>query len=200
VPRDTSTVPIATIPAARSGDSETLPLALACSVNGRDCRSCPTCGRVFEMHANLAGKAIRCRGCESSFRIGSSEPVGLAKTPAVHASASPCSSPAAAAPVPSVMTQREDSASNATDDDIGDVLAAPQGDECVPSVVRPRRVAARSRSGGVLATLVSVVLGGVCALPISQLILWWGVRQDPLNTVKMLPPALRWIAPDLPSR
>ena len=200
MPRDTSTVPIATIPAARSGEPEALPLALACSVKGRDCRSCPTCGRVFEMRDNLSGKAIRCRGCESSFRIGSSEPGGSAKTPVVHDTASPCSSPAAAASVPSVMTQREDYASNATDDDIGDVLASRQGDEHVPSVVRPRRVGARSRSGGGLATVLSILLGGVCALPISQLILWWGLRQDPLNTVKILPPALRWIAPDSLSR
>jgi hypothetical protein len=87
-------------------------------------------------------------------------------------------------------------ASRATADDIGEVVDLPEGHESVPSVVRPRRVLAGDRSGGAVTTVLSVLLGGVCALPISQLILWWGFRQDPFRLAAMLPADYRWIAPD----
>jgi hypothetical protein len=147
------------------------------------------------MRASLAGRPIRCRGCKTMFRIGQSEAVGSAKAPVVRAPPVPYSSTAAAPPVPSASAHRGKLAVHATVDDIGDVVEGPQGDECGPSVVRPRGGGARNHSGGVVTTALSVLLGGVCALPISQLILWWGFRQDPFETVKMLPPAMRWIAP-----
>jgi hypothetical protein len=45
-------------------------------------------------------------------------------------------------------------------------------------------------------SLIGIVMGGVVALPVTQMILWWGLRRDPLGLAAMLPEALRWITPD----
>lgn len=43
--------------------------ALAGMFEGTAVRSCPTCGHTFAMQPRLAGKAIRCRKCRSTFRV-----------------------------------------------------------------------------------------------------------------------------------
>ena len=68
--------------------------------------------------------------------------------------------------------------------------------EKVASVVRPKNAAAQPRSeDSPVVGLIAVVFGGFCALPATQLIVWWAFGKDPLRIAKMLPEALRWLAP-----
>lgn len=81
-------------------------------------------------------------------------------------------------------------------DEESDVIDAWQDDARVAPAVRPEGVAyARGPSASPLAGMVAVVLGGVCAMPITQLILWWGFDKDPMKLAAALPQAIRWLAP-----
>lgn len=212
VPRDTASVPLGSAVWADQdgfGDAPP-PFAVAGVKNGRDVRSCPACGRTFAMKPSLAGKTIRCRGCKSPFRVtatvdGNSD-AGLAQPQAqssasfehVHACVQPPPPPprlpqsiaepvAAAVPAISEPTVFED---------VGDVLAGPLPGERVASVVRPRNASALAKNENeAIATLIALVFGAACALPVVQLILWWFLDQDPLSVGKALPDSLEWITP-----
>lgn len=56
----------------------------------------------------------------------------------------------------------------------------------------------RPQSGGVGSVLIllgSVVLGGLIAAPLAQLIIWWAIGKDPVKIAPMLPDALAFLAP-----
>jgi hypothetical protein len=81
-------------------------------------------------------------------------------------------------------------------EDIGDILDELRPGEKITSVVRPRNAAALAGgNANQLAALIAVVSGGLCALPITQLILWWIVGKDPLRVAASLPGILQWLAP-----
>lgn len=171
------------------------PIALERVIDGRDVRSCPTCGHTFGMQSEYEGKSIRCRSCRSTFRVAtlakrqpqaggdsrqqpgdSPQPRPWSPPPAPRPSASP-------GPRPTVF------------EDIGDFvdeLAA--GEPCPPAENRPHVAAPRPASESV-AQVIAVVLGGLTALPITQLLLWWVFLQDPLRLAPALPPSWQWLAP-----
>jgi hypothetical protein len=62
-----------------------------------------------------------------------------------------------------------------------------------PSAVRP---ASDGQSSNSTADLIAIILGGACALPVTQLILWWAFHQDPFSIADKLPEHWRWIAPE----
>jgi uncharacterized RDD family membrane protein YckC len=66
----------------------------------------------------------------------------------------------------------------------------------VATAARSYRKATGTDAGGALAGLAAVVLGGLTALPVTLLILWWVFGKDPLHIAPMLPEAVRWLAPD----
>lgn len=81
-------------------------------------------------------------------------------------------------------------------EDIGDVLEDLLPGERIASVVRPKNAAAPARpEAEALSSMIAIVLGGACALPVTQLILWWVVGQDPLGIAPLLPEFLQWMAP-----
>lgn len=158
------------------------PVAIAGVKDGRDVRTCPACNRTFAMKPSLVGKTIRCRGCKAPFSVtatgngrSNARLIKLAPSPPGERDKArsatqppapppshhqPISKPAAAAvaasPRPTIF------------EDIGDVLEDLLPGERVASVVRPRNAAARARpEAGALATLVAIVFGGVCAVPIT---------------------------------
>ena len=185
--------------------AEVPPAATMCVVDGRDARRCPECGRAFAMKAAFAGKTIRCRGCKAHFRVTATpqvlaEPgVAAAYQERERAAGSqdpppsparfqppppPVSAAAAAIPLPTIF------------EDIGDILDELTPGEKVASVVRPKNAAAQPRSeDSPVVGLIAVVFGALCALPATQLIVWWAFGKDPLRIAKMLPEALRWLAP-----
>lgn len=205
VPHDTSKVPLG--PAAVASDEAPPPFAIAAVQEGRDVRSCPTCGRMFAMQPALAGKTIRCRGCDAPFRVtatgeghvaagGTRSP---AKPPVHRNSVHQPQRPPANGPQPS---PRPSAAAGVAQprpkvcDDIGEVLEDWLPGEPIFSVVRPWNAAAPAQSGNdALVGVIAVVVGIVCALSITQLILWWIIQQDPLRIGPALPGSLEWVAP-----
>lgn len=181
------------------------PPATICVVDGRDARRCPECGRAFAMKAALAGKTIRCRGCKAPFRVTATpqvlaEPgaaVAYQERERAAAAQAPPPSPArfppppppvpaaaAAIPLPTIF------------EDIGDILDELKPGKKVASVVRPKNAAALPRSeDSPVVGLIAVVFGGFCALPATQLILWWVLDKDPFKLASSLPEVLQWIAP-----
>ncbi len=169
VPRDTTSVPLAaSVASGQAAQAEPpIPVAIATVENGRDVRSCPTCGRMFGMKPALIGKTIRCRRCKVNFLVeatspASSEPAAPASPaaqpqPVRHFHAPPPPS-RPAAPRPMIF------------EDIGDLLEDLLPDEKeVASVVRPRSVpppshvaekqpSALAAIGFCLACLVAVAL------------------------------------------
>lgn len=81
-------------------------------------------------------------------------------------------------------------------DDVGEVMPNPPADERVLHAVRPCYAQSVQRhSSSPMAGLVAVVLGGLCALPMTQLILWWGFAKDPMKLAGSIPHALQWLVP-----
>jgi len=71
---------------------------------------------------------------------------------------------------------------------MGDVLDELMPDEHVPSVVRPRNVKQPSASAGnPLAALAAVVAGGICALPVTLIILRFVSKKRFEDVASMLP-------------
>lgn len=184
-------------PAEADGEDGGPPMAIVCQIQGRDARRCPACGREFLMKPSFLGKLIRCRGCKAPFRVaGPVQEIG--ERPALNHR-----QPAAA----KVATQRQfnfpprpvpfpPKPLPTVFDDIGDLVDELLPHEKVASVVRPRPVVAAIRpANDSVASVLALVGGGVCALPITQLILWWVFNQDPLGVAKILPEFLRWLAP-----
>ena len=80
--------------------------------------------------------------------------------------------------------------------DIGDVVGDAPSGQHVPEVIRPRHPPAGSRaSAWPVAGLIAVVLGGLCALPATQLILWWGFDKDPMKLAAHVPHIMQWLVP-----
>jgi hypothetical protein len=171
------------------------------SAHGRLSGACPICNHVFSMPRGVSGAPIRCRGCRSLIVVKGKQVVGeVAPGPPESNSRLGQSSDQglcglgerASSPV---MGQR-----TLVHDDIDDAPAKElQAESSAPVMRRPGSVS-RRRSSGVVSVLIPVILGGVCALPIAQGILWWFFRHDPLRIVDTLPPRVRWIAPSELSR
>lgn len=82
--------------------------------------------------------------------------------------------------------------------DVGDVVSDMPSGQHVPEVIRPRRTSAGSRaSAWPIAGLIAVLLGGLCALPATQLILWWGFAKDPMKIAGHVPQIMQWLVPPL---
>jgi len=186
IPQDTSSVPLSDAGAALAPDESFPPLANPCVIDGHDARSCPQCGRTFRMKSAFAGKTIRCRGCKAPFRVGPTEP----STDPRPASAQPerLSPP----PIPSIP------APPATIyEDVGDSIDVVPPGPLPQSVVRPRNMPSLSpHKESAVPQLIAVVFGGMCALPLTQLLLWFVFQKDPLGVASLLPAALRALLPD----
>lgn len=172
MPHDTTSVPLGPLQVSTSAEASLPPLAMPCMIDGHDARSCPECGRTFRMKPVFGGKTIRCRGCKSTFRVGASDVTvaeqsrseGSAAAPPPGRSWKPPPRPQPAAPVasrpPTIF------------EDIGDLLDELRPGEEVASVVRPRRSGQRADLvESPLATLIAVILGGACAIPIVLILL-----------------------------
>ena len=194
VPHDTTRVPLGPLPADPGLDEPRPPLAIPCVIDGHDARSCPDCGRTFRMKTTFVGKTIRCRGCKATFRVSATEPV---LSEAQHSEAALSASSEAATPArPQPDYVPRSPASVATRpsppptifEDMGDVLDELMPDEHVPSVVRPRNVKQPSASAGnALAALAAVVAGGICALPVTLIILRFVSKKRFEDVASMLP-------------
>lgn len=170
VPHDTSSVPLGPAAGGAGADQEgPPPVAIECVVGGRDARRCPSCAREFLMQAAFVGKVIRCRGCAAPFRVAASkQPVGGS----MRAGVAPPPSPPAPPPSPSRAARAAANSHPPVFEDVGDVLADVQVGEVVASVVRPRSAAVLNRTdAGAVGTLVAVVLGGLCAIPLTLFLL-----------------------------
>ena len=160
---------------------------------GAAVRSCPQCGHTFSMQPKLEGKAIRCRKCRSTFRVLSL--LGRAST--AEGAISPT------APAPAAATNGDlrdpdpgdpiDPVDHVVEDDASD--HAPRETDLWPPVAAPVPWR-RRRSAGGLGELVAVLVGGLLALPVTQLICWWGLDWDPFGVATRLRPEFRWLSPD----
>jgi hypothetical protein len=43
--------------------------------------------------------------------------------------------------------------------------------------------------------IVKIALGGLAAIPLVQLLVWWGLGKDPMEVAPKLPAVVRWLAP-----
>lgn len=145
------------------GDDEALPpVAMAFVKNGRDVRCCPACGRTFAMKPAFAGKTIRCRDCAAPFRV----------TATVDAPAGP---------QPTIS------------EDVGVAVGAMLPGEEVALVVRPRNVPRRARSEeNVVATMLAIIFGGMCAVPVVLIILHMFAPEQFKQIIRLLPAFLRF--------
>ena len=180
VPHDTTNVPLGQRQLPGGEQEESLPpLAVHCLIDGEDARSCPACGRTFRMRAAFDGKTIRCRGCKVTFRVRATEfsvpaasqserrAVSGERSAAPSLPARPFKPPPP--PRPSLPAASRPSTIY---EDMGDVLDELLPGEEVASVVRSRTLAVRPASGeSPVATILAVVLGGVCAIPIAMILL-----------------------------
>jgi hypothetical protein len=179
VPHDTTSVPLTPLRAASIADESLPPLAVPCVIDGHDARSCPACSRTFRMKESFAGKTIRCRGCQVTFRVQATEP-SLAE------SASPEAAPIAANGSPAPPPLQPTLAARETRpppppapprpptifEDMGDVLEDLGPGEQIPSVVRPRTAPRVSPApNSTVGFIMAVVLGGVCAVPVTLALL-----------------------------
>jgi uncharacterized protein YbaR (Trm112 family) len=189
-----------------------------------DILACPHCNRSFVETPAVRGKTIRCRGCREVFhtpqdtttvRPGPASPNAVDTgfpLLAVACFVDGCDArrcPACARTFlmrPTFLGKTircrgckvsfRVEATPTTLDEASDIVEAGHDDARVAPAVRPQAVAyARDPSASPLAGMVAVVLGGVCALPITQLILWWGFDKDPMKLAAALPQAIQWLAP-----
>ncbi len=153
------------------------------------------------MQPRLAGKAIRCRKCRSTFRVLNE----AERETAVEG----VRLPEAVRPSGGLRpAEREDSEPTAprTDapEDAGDVINSAEAEQADRSLWPPgvssfpRRLNRRSSSGssGGFGELIAVLVGGVLAFPVSQLVCWWGLDWDPFGVARKLRPELQWLAPE----
>ncbi len=190
-----------------------LPVAIESLVNGIDVRSCPSCGHAFAMKARLAGATIRCRSCRCVYTVsranaGDGQRVSAAAVAAGKKAAGHEGSLAEAdwphAPLPAGRTldgaaQGEKAARNAAaiaDGDAGDVVPDTEGGADVPVAFESSPGLVYDRGQSPLGSIIAIVLGGVMAMPLAQLILWWGLGRDPLKIAKKVPAALQWSVPE----
>lgn len=206
VPKDTGSVPL-----RHAVVDEGFPVAITCVLNGREARRCPNCSRLFTMKPALIGKVIRCRGCRKSFCIEDMRSSPAEPKPVGHEHAGPVKGPMLQnQPSPRAYSDSTRGAPQAQPrpvsfrpppqptvfDDIGDVLEDIMPGEQVASVVRPQNPGPSAQAAdSPVATFINIVLGGFCALPITQMILWWVFGKDPLKLAPMAPEILRWLVP-----
>lgn len=156
------------------------PVAIACVANGRDARRCPECGREFLMKTAFLGKVIRCRGCRKPFRVTASpraigEPVDAADEQIPEARPRP-PAPVPQRPQPPEKPKPPRPSTTMPRptifEDIGDILEDLTPGERVASVIRPKNAAKIAKADSEsLASLVAIVLGGVCAIPMTLVLL-----------------------------
>lgn len=195
VPHDTTSVPLGPIgpQESLSGLDESLPpLAIPCVIDGQDARSCPQCGRTFWMKESFAGKTIRCRGCKVTFRVRATEPAIAERA---QPKATPIQSNGAAAPPrplqppsPSVAPPPQPVLPPTIFEDMGDLLDDLLPGEQVPSVVRPRRIPTLSAPpSNPAVTMIAIVFGGFCALPVTLIILRFVSKKSFDDVASVLP-------------
>ncbi|MFP6603981.1 MAG: hypothetical protein VB862_15720, partial [Pirellulaceae bacterium] len=63
-----------------------------------------------------------------------------------------------------------------------------------PTSIRSSR-RSRQESENPLGTVIKVALGGLMAVPLAQLILWWGFSRDPVKLGPKVPSVIRWVVP-----
>lgn len=219
VPSDTTSVPLG--PPVKTGPAsvteESPPLAIATVKDGREVRSCPACGRTFAMKPALDGKTIRCRGCKAPFRVAAGVEVsagadearplrspadrpigGLVAPPGRSIPADSPVRPQPRPPQEPIQPPRREQMSAAASprptifEDIGDVIADLRPGERVASVVRPRKEAALVKpEHEAIMSLIAVVFGAVCAVPLAMTILWLISPAKYVQTVNLLPGFLR---------
>jgi len=184
VPHDTTNVPLGG-PAAESHRDDAVPTsAIPCIIDGLDARICPNCGRTFRMKTSFAGKTIRCRGCQLPFLVAATDLAGMEPAsarqstpdtlrPHPAADVAPASSSRdSLLPTPSPPQVAPQLLSPTVFEDIGDMVADLLPGEQVTSVVRPRNVLRLSPPpSNPVVTMIALVFGGVCALPVTAWIL-----------------------------
>lgn len=168
---------------------------------GMSVRSCPMCGHTFSMQPRLAGKTIRCRKCRSRFRVLHE---AERAPPAEGAIRAEPARPAAGQSPPDHGLKETPTASHDARDDAGDLVeeqVVAEGGASDGSMWPPEAVASswRPHAGGAhdggIGMLIAVLVGGLLAFPVSQIVCWWGMRWDPFGVARKLRPELRWLAP-----
>jgi len=189
-----------------------LPIAIGSLIDGIDVRSCPQCGHSFAMKARYAGATIRCRACKTLYVVAGARAVegqGVAsatsvrgKRAAVRASVTGSpdfESPRAAANRHAAHSESQATGSRGEDgtraDDAGDVVPETEGGAQVPVAFESSPGLVYGPGPSVLGSAVAIVLGGVLAMPLAQLILWWGLGRDPMKFANKVPSALQWAVP-----
>lgn len=167
------------------------------------------------MRQEFEGKTIRCRVCRSIFVVaaGPASPAQSASMP--RASEVPPAHPEAPLRRPAGPDDSSDKPIGRHDtgsphsaggnpleqpaifDDVGDILDRIAAGEQYPAALpTPSRSAVSVEGEHPLTQFIAIVAGGVIALPIAQLILWWCLGSDPLLIAPLLPRPLGWMAPD----
>ena len=201
VPEDTTGVPESQLESEEGKDPTLPPLAIPCVVKGHDARSCPECGRTFRMREGFVGKSIRCRGCKVTFRVTATPEASLkTRAEAPEAAATP-PSPAGRAERPVAPAASQEAAALTVEppstiyEDVGDVLGDFRPGENVLSVVRPRNVPRIKRAeANPILTFAAIILGGICALPVTAILLRIINAERYREVMRSLPTFLRdWL-------
>lgn len=186
-------------PSAGGGDP--IPFAAAAVIDGIDVRVCPCCGRAFAMKPAFAGKAVRCRSCRTLYRVAAAggDPSRRQGSDGAPIPDRPDSAVAASSLASDDRRSELSVSSKGTvppSEDAGDVVPDTDGGVDCPAAVRAPLPARMGPEPTALGTVVAIVLGGVTALPVTQLILWWAIGQDPFRIAKKLPTIIQWTAPE----
>lgn len=173
-----------------------VPVAIECVIEGVDARECPSCGRTFSMQPRFVGKKIRCRGCRGPFVVAATT---RKASPPAAPERRPVATPEqkeSVQPVPAAEPEQAAVEPPVIYEDGGEVLDVVPVDVPVLVAVRPRRMPrGRAKKVAALAPLIAVVLGGLTALPVTQIILWWGMGVDPMKIGRAMPPSLKGVVP-----
>ena len=69
-----------------------------------------------------------------------------------------------------------------------------ESDAAASTSIRSSR-RSRQKSENPISTMIKVVLGGLMAAPLAQLILWWAFSKDPVKMGPKVSPYIPWIVP-----
>lgn len=199
IPADPESAELSPLPGDREPESLT---AIECVIDGVDARECPACGRAFSMQPRFVGKKIRCRGCRVPFVVAATSPKAASiavseRRPVSKVEKKMAAQPARAA-LPTSVSEPDQTVAEppVISADVGEVLDVVPMDEPVLAAVRPGRLPRRqANTTEVLAPVIAVVMGGLMALPVTQLILWWGLGLDPLKIGRAMPQSLKGVVP-----
>lgn len=169
------------------------PVAIRVMVHGQDARSCPACGRTFEMKPGLEGKIIRCRGCKKPFRIAETQVTAQGRPQAnmiqkpLHGYTVP--------PKPSdnKPTQERRNAARKRlleEMDVSDLLAThtPDGQAPPPENAPANPVNSATPAESARVQVLAMILSGLIAATLTIAVLWYGFGSDPFNLFKAPPP------------